>query len=216
MTDNLAQGRTAMVFGTPIATYEWPDSEALNNELRALILEKEAASDGIARSNVGGWHSDLDLLKWDHPAAKTFGERIASFAQDLTAVAMAGGEEDSLKLGLAMTAWANVSRDGHYNSVHDHPEAHWSGVYYVSCSGRDPEIPSNAQLELLDPRTGVNMRRLRGSVMEGRMVIDPLPGLMVFFPSWLKHHVHPYRGTGERISISYNIQVQMADTSEQG
>jgi len=39
-------------------------------------------------------------------------------------------------------------------------------------------------------------------------VIDPVPGLMVFFPSWLKHIVHPYRGTGERISISYNVTIR--------
>ena len=52
------------------------------------------------------------------------------------------------------------------------------------------------------------MLRLPGSALEGRMVIDPIPGLMVFFPSWLKHQVHPFRGSGERISISYNILVK--------
>ncbi len=208
MTGNLAQGRTAMAFGTPVATYEWPDSGDLNAALRALILEKEAASGGLSRSNAGGWHSDLDLLEWDHPAAKGFRERLTGFAKDLTAVTMAAPDPGPVRLGFSMSAWANVSRDGHYNTVHDHPEAHWSGVYYVSCTGLAEGGPHNGKLELLDPRVGINMIRLPGSVLEGRMMIDPIPGLMVFFPSWLKHQVHPYRGTGERISISYNILVQ--------
>jgi hypothetical protein len=39
-------------------------------------------------------------------------------------------------------------------------------------------------------------------------LVDPLPGLMVMFPGWLKHMVHPFFGSGERISISFNLYVQ--------
>jgi hypothetical protein len=28
---------------------------------------------------------------------------------------------------------------------------------------------------------------------------------MVVFPSWLKHMVHPYYGSGERISVAFNV-----------
>jgi uncharacterized protein (TIGR02466 family) len=108
------------------------------------------------------------------------------------------------KVNLQMDCWANVLRRGQYNSVHDHPGATWSGVYYVSGGKRDNDDPFNGKLELLDPRMGVNMVGRE----EGRYFVEPLPGLMVMFPSWLKHMVHPFFGSGERISISFNASVQ--------
>ena len=30
---------------------------------------------------------------------------------------------------------------------------------------------------------------------------------MLVFPSWHQHMVHPFFGTGERISIAFNIQL---------
>ncbi|MEM9765272.1 MAG: 2OG-Fe(II) oxygenase family protein [Pseudomonadota bacterium] len=207
-SENLAAGRTAMAFGTPISSYEWPASDALNESLREMILAKEAESDGIKRSNVGGWHSENDLLAWEGSAIETFRDRLKKFSSDITAVLLSAGDNKKAKLTFSMEAWANVSREGNYNSVHDHPMAHLSGVYYVSCTGLDPTIPTAGRLELLDPRVAINQMRLKGSIYEGRYVIDPAPGLMVFFPSWLKHIVHPYRGTGERISISFNVTIR--------
>lgn len=197
-----------MAFGTPISSYEWPASESLNESLREMILAKEAESDGLKRSNIGGWHSENDLLAWEGPAIDTFRDRLKKFAGDMTAVLLSAGDQKNAKLSFSMEAWANVSRDGNYNNVHDHPMSHLSGVYYVSCTGLDQSVPVAGRLELLDPRVAINQMRLKGSVYEGRYVIDPVPGLMVFFPSWLKHIVHPYRGAGERISISYNVTIR--------
>jgi hypothetical protein len=44
-----------------------------------------------------------------------------------------------------------------------------------------------------------------GSKLEERPLIDPIPGVMVLFPSWLQHFVHPFFGKGERISIAFNV-----------
>jgi hypothetical protein len=53
------------------------------------------------------------------------------------------------------------------------------------------------------------MLRLERGIFEGRYLVEPMPGLMVMFPSWLKHMVHPFQGLGERISISFNVTVQI-------
>jgi uncharacterized protein (TIGR02466 family) len=65
------------------------------------------------------------------------------------------------------------------------------------------------RLELIDPRAGAHMLQLERNAFEGRYLVEPMPGLMVMFPSWLKHMVHPFHGSGERISISFNITVQI-------
>jgi hypothetical protein len=37
--------------------------------------------------------------------------------------------------------------------------------------------------------------------------VRPRAGLLVVFPSWLYHWVHPYSGQGPRIAISFNATV---------
>lgn len=209
MTDaNLAQACTAMAFGTPISTHQWADAEDLNAGLSAAIMARETAERGVLRSNIGGWHSTPDLLTWDDPHVAEFKARLTRYAGDLTALILPEAAPDR-RMEMQTNAWANVSRDGDYNNVHDHPGAHWSGVYYVAAGTPAPgSNPHNAMLELLDPRVGVNMLPLPGSIFEGRYLISPLPGLMVFFPSWLKHFVHPFRGEGARVSISWNISIK--------
>ena len=66
----------------------------------------------------------------------------------------------------------------------------------------DSDGSTNGKLELIDPRAGANILPLERGLFEGRYLVEPMPGLMVMFPSWLKHMVHPFQGSGERISIS--------------
>ena len=36
----------------------------------------------------------------------------------------------------------------------------------------------------------------------------PEEGTMIVFPSWLHHAVHPFRGDGERRSVSFNLNLR--------
>ncbi len=193
------------IFATPVVALDWPDAEELNRNLRDVILAREAASAGIARSNVRGWHSDNDLLNWNDAAIGQFRERLSGMAQDLLNLSVAS--ETKVPYNANFVAWANVLRDRGYHMVHDHPMAHWSGVYYVDAGQPDAGDGNNGKLELLDPRTGVNMVGLDNSVFASRCLLETRAGRMIFFPSWLKHVVHPFHGKGERISISYNLTI---------
>jgi uncharacterized protein (TIGR02466 family) len=203
----LQKEHIAMAFATPISTYLWPDSEALNAELKSAILARENAESGVARSNVGGWHSDTDLFLWNVDCVHELKTRVGVFARDLTSMMI--NLQRSAKINLRLEGWANVSRRGQYNSVHEHPGAVWSGVYYVASGKPDNADPLNGKLELIDPRSGINMLRLEGGPSDGRCLVEPKPGLMVMFPSWLKHMVHPFAGEGERISIAFNVTLQI-------
>ena len=59
-------------------------------------------------------------------------------------------------------------------------------------------------LEFLDPRAGVEMVTAPGDPYGEPIRIRPETGLMVIFPSWLYHWVHPYAGEASRIAISFN------------
>jgi uncharacterized protein (TIGR02466 family) len=193
-----------MAFATPVVSYPWPDSEALNRELAAVILAAERKDDGITRSNVGGWHSTTDFFEWKEAPIKALGERVRQMTMAITR-AIAVAKDGPRNFNYRIDGWANVSRHGNYNSAHNHPNCLWSGVYYVATGTPDPESQMNGRLELLDPRAGVNMMYIADTLLHARYLITPTPGLMILFPSWLSHLVHPFFGTGERISIAFNI-----------
>lgn len=202
-------GNMAMAFATPVVSHKWPDSDALNDQLRALILAVEIREKGIKRSNVGGWHSTADLLAWKSPAIGVLRHRIESVTIALTrsfAITRAAARTFKQRTD----AWANVSRNGAYNSPHNHPNCLWSGVYYVASGEAAPGHALNGKLELLDPRAGANMVYINDNLLTGRMLVDPIPGLMVVFPAWLMHMVHPFIGGGERISIAFNVLIAEA------
>jgi uncharacterized protein (TIGR02466 family) len=208
----LQREHVTLAFGTPLSTYLWPDSETLNAALSYLILEKEKADQGVQLSNVGGWHSRPDLFLWSSDCVRKLKDRVTSSTQDMTWLVVTGGKPR--KVNLQMECWANVSRRGNYNSVHDHPNSTWSGVYYVSAGQADTDDPANGRLELIDPRVGVSLFGREEGLLGGRYFIQPVPGLMVIFPSWLRHMVHPFFGSGERISISFNVRVQFEESTK--
>ena len=198
------QNNMVLAFGTPVAAYQWPDSKHINEQLAQLILKKEQIDTAVNRSNRGGWHSDMDLFDWEGLAIQTLMTRTQEMIGGLTRNVVLTADKPR-NFSYRFSAWANINRRHSYNQIHNHPDSVWSGVYYVACGQMDKGWGENGKLELIDPRTAVNMIAIKDSLMDGRYLVDPIPGLMVVFPSWLKHLVHPYYGDGERISIAFNV-----------
>jgi len=201
-----ARDLVQMVFPTPIASHVWTDSGDLNEALREMILAEEAASAGLARSNVGGWHSPMDFLLRPEPPLQRLVMRIQVMVGELTR-AMMKPKTDRFTL----EGWANVLRRGQYNSLHLHPNATWSGVYYVTGNpapedgAGDPAF--SGKIEFVDPRPGASATYTVENMMQQRCMMNPGPGAMIVFPSWLQHQVHPYFGPDERISVAFNVVV---------
>jgi uncharacterized protein (TIGR02466 family) len=201
------QKNMVLAFGTPVVAYQWPDSESINEQLAELALRKEQIDVKVNRSNRGGWHSGMDLFDWKGQAIQTLKTMAQEIVSELTRAVVLTGVQPR-KFNYRFSAWANINRRHSYNQIHNHPDSVWSGVYYVACGQMDNGWDENGKLELIDPRTSVNMIAIKDSLMDGRYLVDPIPGLMVVFPSWLKHQVHPYYGEGERISIAFNVMVE--------
>jgi uncharacterized protein (TIGR02466 family) len=197
-----------MQFGTPFVSYQWPESEKMNQGLAELILAEEKSDDegrGI-RSNAGGWQSRGNLITRSEPEIQALKQRMETMVFNLLgAIVRKDGTERTFTL--LFDSWANVCRNGNYNVVHTHPNAMWSIVYYVSAGEPDESIPTGGLLELLDPRESANYIQVPNTVLDARNFIKNRPGRMVLFPSWVKHMVHPFVGSGVRISIACNVNV---------
>ncbi|MYF01147.1 MAG: hypothetical protein F4234_13450 [Gammaproteobacteria bacterium] len=199
---------TSSLFGTILVAHDWPDSEELNGQLAELLLAKERslARKGENRSNAGGWQSPGNLIGWTDAPVKELKQRIETIVFNLTDRIIRDRDRQR-QFRLLIDAWGNINRNGDYNVVHTHPNCMWSGVYYVTRGNPDPSIPQNGLLELLDPREAANYLQIRNTILDGREFIENVPGRMLLWPSWMKHMVHPYTGSGERISIAYNVNV---------
>ncbi len=197
------------LFATPVAALEVPDGEAINADLTAAILERRERMPSVQASNAGGWHSDREILDWGAPRIGPLIELARGMAGQLTA----DRQGQAVRPAWKVQAWANVNTTGHANVAHYHPCSFWSGSYYVADGGCATDHSLGGEFEMLDPRgagPGMYAPALKfagedGASVGGAEIIRPKPGLLLLFPSWLMHQVRPYRGTGTRISIAFNL-----------
>jgi uncharacterized protein (TIGR02466 family) len=195
--------RFRLAYATPIIAWPWPDSQKLNAALRETILAAEKRTPTVENNLVGGWSSKKDLLRWKVDGMAELARRIQSLAGAATRATNTA--KTAMSVRFRLEAWANVLRAGGYHNIHDHPNAVWSGVYYVASPPPDKAKPLAGVIEFLDPRQGADANSLPGSSLRERLRYAPVPGLMIVFPGWLRHMVHPVSGEGERISISFNV-----------
>lgn len=193
------------IFATPISNYRWPTSDDLNRALLEAIIQREETTSGIDRSNVGGWHSELDFFEWDLDCVRELRARIHAHVTDLIRT-FAREPQDPANGIFQLEGWANILRYGQYNSLHSHPNASWSGVYYVNGNPEPEEKHQfSGKLELVDPRPGAGLSYSERTNLYGRFLVNPAPGQMVIFPGWVQHQVHPYFGQGERVTVAFNV-----------
>jgi len=188
-------------FPTLIGRFHVPDADAMNQELQALILAEEARYVSVGRSNIGGWHSRTDFLNNPEPAVAALTTWL-TWAVSRMIEATAG--PGSFQGTLSVAGWASICRAGAYHAPHSHPDSAWSGVYYVDAGSRHPCRALSGVLEFLDPRAGVEAVSAPGDPYGEPVRVRPEAGLIVIFPSWLYHWVHPYAGRSPRIAVSFN------------
>jgi uncharacterized protein (TIGR02466 family) len=208
---NMARVEIAVkgLFATPVAAVEVPGAERLNAELERTILHRRAESPSVQASNAGGWHSDREIVTWGGAPVAAILDVAKGVATQMTA----DRHGRPVRPDWAVQAWANVNATGHGNICHYHPGSFWSGTYYVADGGCADDPSLGGEFEMLDPRgpgPGMYAPHLKFAGEDGTSagsaeVIRPRPGLLLLFPSWLFHQVRPYRGTGLRISIAFNL-----------
>jgi uncharacterized protein (TIGR02466 family) len=196
-------------FPTLIGRLCIPDADAMNRDLRALIIAEEGQYSSMGQSNIGGWHSRPDfLIRRDSAVSALNGWLTWALRQMIDAAA----GTDSFSNPLSAFGWATICRSGNYHAPHSHPDSAWSGVYYVDPGTDSRDQPLSGVLEFLDPRAGVEAVTAPGDPYGVPFRVRPQAGLLVLFPSWLHHWVHPYTGQTPRIAISFNAtQASVAD-----
>jgi uncharacterized protein (TIGR02466 family) len=190
----------SVMFGTQLFVRKQFLDPATNAALEKAVLARAAAQPGVKVSNAGGWQSEPNLFDWQEPAVAKLAAELDRAIQQFVSF----GQSAPVSLKIRRAGWANVNRAGDYNSLHNHPQQHLAAVYYVKAPGS--QGASDGLLELRDPRpaAGFNGHTTLFSAYPVRLA--PEPGMLVMFPAFVDHMVHPHHGPDERISLAINIQ----------
>lgn len=93
--------------------------------------------------------------------------------------------------------WVNLLKGGGHHSGHIHPHSILSGTLYV-------EVPKGAgAIRFEDPRLAMMMAAPARPDMFA--TVQPRPGLLLLWESWLRHEVLAGTGKAERLSVSFNF-----------
>jgi uncharacterized protein (TIGR02466 family) len=101
--------------------------------------------------------------------------------------------------------WVNLLKAGGHHSGHIHPHAVLSGTFYV-------EAPSGSgAIRFEDPRLPMMMaapvrRPDAPEALQPFVSVEPRPGMLLLWESWLRHEVRPGGNRGERLSVSFNFR----------
>ena len=184
-------------FPTPVYIQEVSNAVELNQYLEQKILQWSQQDKGVSKTNAGGWHSTTDMNQKEEYNVLTkelFAMQDKIFKKELL----------TQKPGLG-NMWANINYPGNFNRPHLHPNALFSGVYWIKA----PE--KSGDLMLYEPRPGVHTtmpNRKEGKLppeLWREVHYTPRAGTIVMFPAWLWHEVRPNQSNDTRISVSFNF-----------
>jgi len=132
---------------------------------------------------------------------------IAALSRLLTRHAAAFAEECAFDLPRKPridSLWVNLLKGGGHHSGHIHPHSIISGTLYVEVP------PGSGAIRFEDPRLPLMMaaptrRADAPEQLRPFVSVEPRPGQLLLWESWLRHEVLPGSGKGERLSISFNF-----------
>lgn len=212
---------------TPLGVHQLAQADKVN-EVLVRVFQTMRATDTSADGSKAFYASRDDLL---NRIRLSEWEQLIRFIVDSvrqTVVLANQGAWAEAKPGfqIAMRGiWFQISSQGSHHDVHSHGNCSWSGVY---CLQVDPpkERTVHPNLGAANGVTrfyGPYFNRMGGAAMDfgnaylqnAHLDIEPVPGQLVIFPSWLAHQAMPYHGQTDRVIVSFNVSVHAANGSDQ-
>ena len=173
------------------------DIQLDNNKMAQDIINCSNQDPGVSKTNYKGWHSTTDMA--NKPEYQQLVKELLKMQEEIF-----DNEhlDRSSRLG---NMWANINPPGGMNQPHIHPNALFSGVYYIKSPVK------SGRLKIYDPRPGVQfIMPIRKPGNPGKDLwreanIDPVEGRIIMFPAWLWHAVEENQSNDIRISVSFNF-----------
>ncbi len=177
----------------------------IKDDVIKFIYQERKKSDGVQRSNQGGWQSLPTYADSDNILADTVRESLDSYFATTPIF------KEKVKIRIN-SLWININKKNDSNVEHLHPASHLSGVWWI-------KIPKNSgALWFSSPHWFNQYHEIfcySDSYKENtntylNYYLDPREGGMVIFPSSLSHSVGVSETNEDRISVSFNIDLDVS------
>ncbi|OED37716.1 hypothetical protein AB833_22505 [Chromatiales bacterium (ex Bugula neritina AB1)] len=178
-----------------------PDADKANSVLSGLIIELDAETRNLTTD-----YRSSDILQLEHPAVRWLKQCI-----NKTVIDYLHAQNQRYEISWQLQGWANINRFGDYHDLHNHPHSYLSGTYYISIPQSTEDLPGRndrrpGAISFYDPRPQANMTAIRDDPqIEAEHTVQPTPGMLLLWPSFLHHFVHPNLSREARISLSFNV-----------
>jgi uncharacterized protein (TIGR02466 family) len=186
------------LFVTRLYEAELGDAQLLGQLARSIraFAEDDEAGRGWSREHHYSGYTSYASLN-DLPKRDT---AFADLARLLTRHALAFARDCAFDLARKPrldSLWVNLLKSGGHHSGHIHPHSILSGTLYVEVP------PGSGAIRFEDPRLPLMMSAPPRA--DTFVTVEPRPGLLLMWESWLRHEVLPGTGRGERLSVSFNF-----------
>ena len=214
-----------LLWPTPIGIHRYPNAATLNPLLVQAFAEGRAVQERRrGEERKAFFASDDDLLhRVKIPEWQDF---VAFIVRSLGETAKAanaeawGGRSQELQVAIE-GMWFQCSRQGAFHDVHTHGNCSWSSAYIVQIDESEKRVqhPVYGAANGVTRLYGPPFQALGGAFVDvgnaylqpPHVDVEPLPGQLLLFPSWLAHQAMPYDGDKERIIISFNASIHAAE-----
>lgn len=207
-----------LLWPTPILRKKMDNHKEINAGLVKLFNEHRKQHDTVHGSVYSS--SDDLLMRYEDPALMALFQFISNSMFEISS-AMNGElwkHSRSKKMNMNVVgAWFQIQNGHGFHETHTHGNCAWSGVYYVQVDDEQKRV-ADPELGAMNGMTRFyshNMDVIGGGYMDsGNLYLQntsfdsaPEEGVLCVFPSHLKHMAMPYKGTKDRIIVSFNAQV---------
>ena len=163
-----------------------------------IYFEKRKDPDGLRNSNFGGWQSKAHYHLSNNPIVDAIGQSLSNLRILKPNVVL---RMDGL--------WFNVNPPGSHNMMHQHPNCDLAAVMWIHApkdSGNlvfeNPHAFAHNKMNMYDNE--VQKRAIQYTAYN----FSPREGMILLFPSYLRHAVEVNQCQDDRVSISFNAHME--------
>ena len=186
---------------------QMPSADIANQALLQFLMAQDELQAQMTTD-----YRQQNLFEQTHPAIQWLHQCINKTIADYLSKSGV-----SVSIQWQLQGWANINRKGDYHSLHNHPHSYLSGTYYVNMpeqpvSSRQRDDISPADISFFDPRPQANMSAIAGDPqIDPEHRVTPAPGMLLLWPSFVHHAVHPNFSELSRVSVSFNVVLKRSE-----
>ncbi len=183
----------------------WTSMAEFNRDLAAVLHDRHTFSrHPLDQTLRNGTQTSRSLLTDPHPAVRAILEAFQAPIEEYRRTLQAPGDHPLSRANVGATgftgAWSVRLRRNGFHVNHIHPDGMLSSAYYVEVPPEtaDPQLKSG-WIKFGEPRHPIPS-------LTAERHVQPRPGRLVLFPSYMWHGTNPIYGEEPRLCIAFDMR----------